>query len=378
MEYTIYLTDDCNLQCTYCYEGENKNKGYLNDYNLRKTISFIISNVEPDDTIFLTFLGGEPLLNYKKLFDMIDYINKNHSEYSHQFKYDTTTNAILLNKELIDKLIDHNITISISIDGSEETNNINRKSKNGVNYYSTIINNIKYFLDKNYNFTARMTVNPNTIRFCYENVLYFYKMGIKKFNISMNPFAKWSESDFEIMEEQFEYLDKFYIDKELIDKELYLDIYDGKFLDFIVGKPQLYCCAGSKGNLTINSSGEIYPCGFVSNNKQWCIGTVETGLDRKKFFSQVKSNVKKVSKCRSCYLSFTCQGAKCGFKNFCLSGYLNEPSEELCKLEKILYKHNVKVIKHLYKINSRRIINLLETNKKNGRISSIMEEIIQN
>lgn len=65
MECTLYLTDDCNLQCSYCYEGNKKNKSYMTEATLEKTLDFIVSNNPANDYIDLLLLGGEPLLNKK-------------------------------------------------------------------------------------------------------------------------------------------------------------------------------------------------------------------------------------------------------------------------------------------------------------------------
>ena len=66
MECTLYLTDDCNLKCSYCYEGnKKKNKSYMSEATLEKVLNFIAQNNRPNDPIDLLLLGGEPLLNKK-------------------------------------------------------------------------------------------------------------------------------------------------------------------------------------------------------------------------------------------------------------------------------------------------------------------------
>ncbi len=61
MECTLYLTDDCNLKCSYCYEGNKKNKSYMSEATLEKVLNFIAQNNRPNDPIDLLLLGGEPL-----------------------------------------------------------------------------------------------------------------------------------------------------------------------------------------------------------------------------------------------------------------------------------------------------------------------------
>ena len=62
MECTLYLTDYCNFECSYCYEGNLKKPSFLTSEMLYQALNFIVRN-NLDDYITLTFLGGEPLLN---------------------------------------------------------------------------------------------------------------------------------------------------------------------------------------------------------------------------------------------------------------------------------------------------------------------------
>ena len=76
MECTLYLTENCNLKCRYCYEGDGKRKKMLNNDNLNKAVSFMIHNNPQGEKIDLTFLGGEPLLNKKMIYECINIIKQ--------------------------------------------------------------------------------------------------------------------------------------------------------------------------------------------------------------------------------------------------------------------------------------------------------------
>ena len=76
MECTIYLTDDCNMKCNYCYEGNEKNKSVLSEDKLKTVLQYIIDNNPVNDPIDLVFLGGEPLLNPKMMVKAIEIINR--------------------------------------------------------------------------------------------------------------------------------------------------------------------------------------------------------------------------------------------------------------------------------------------------------------
>lgn len=101
MECTLYLTENCNLKCNYCYEGNDKRSKTLNNQDLEKAISFIVQNNPQNENINLTFLGGEPLLNKDAIYLCMDIINHKWSQSKELFKFHITTNGILLDKEII-------------------------------------------------------------------------------------------------------------------------------------------------------------------------------------------------------------------------------------------------------------------------------------
>lgn len=142
MECTLYLTENCNLKCNYCYEGNDKRSKTLNNQDLEKAISFIVQNNPQNENINLTFLGGEPLLNKDAIYLCMDIINHKWSQSKELFKFHITTNGILLDKEIIKLFKENNVDVSISIDGDKRTHNLNRRSKNGTDVYEDIIENM--------------------------------------------------------------------------------------------------------------------------------------------------------------------------------------------------------------------------------------------
>lgn len=107
MECTIYLTDDCNMKCNYCYEGNEKNKSVLSEDKLKTVLQYIIDNNPVNDPIDLVFLGGEPLLNPKMMVKAIEIINSKYADCKDLFHYSITTNGTLLTRDIIDFLIEN-------------------------------------------------------------------------------------------------------------------------------------------------------------------------------------------------------------------------------------------------------------------------------
>lgn len=360
MECTLYLTDNCNLKCSYCYEGNKKNKSYMDEKTLMEALKFIIENNLPEDTIDLLFLGGEPLMNKSVLFKAIHIINEKYKEVKHLFKYQITTNGLLLDKKTADFMQENNFSISISIDGDKDTHNLNRKSTNGKDVYDIIIKNMRYMLECNIDFTVRMTVTANNANLLYKNILYFYDMGIRNINIGIDHTGDWSNEEIKKMDEQLAFTDHFYMDKIAEDDNAVLNIYDYKLTTFVYKRTPAYCSAGSTNHIIINSSGELFPCGYVFNEETWKLGNVKTVIDRRKFIEAARSHVNKISSCKECEIAFTCSGAKCGFLNYVRTGLLNLNHETTCELENVLYKHNKCVIEDMYRRDCPKLMRLIK------------------
>lgn len=379
MECTLYLTDYCNLKCSYCYQGNEKNATFLDKAKLEKSLEFIIKNNVEGEEIYLTFLGGEPLLKKELIYETIDIINKNYKDSRELFKFRITTNCTLLDDTLIKFLKKNDFTIRVSIDGDEETHNLNRVSLDNKNNYKHILSNIIKIQENKLNNNIRMTITKNTVDRMYKNVVYFYNLGFKDYCLGIDNFADWDEESFQVLKEQLDRVSDFYIDKVINNEKLSIDLYDSRFTSIIGEKKNLFCSAGSKEHLTINSNGELYPCSFVCNNEKWKIGSINKGLDINKFKESIKNSLYKGEVCKNCDIKFICGGRKCGFLNYSQTGYLNKSSDNLCKIERITYNSTKSVIKRLYDKNNHKIIDLLNIAKKHDiKISNNFNEIVEN
>lgn len=365
MECTVYLTDNCNMRCSYCYEGRNKTNSNMSEKILRASIEYMVNCNPTGDTIQLLFLGGEPLLNKKMLYKALDIINSDYSQYKHLFLYQITTNGTLVEEKDICLFKDNNFEVSISIDGDHKTHDINRKSISREDVYDNIIENMKQMIEKKINLTVRMTVTTNNVKYLYKNIKYFYEMGVKHINLGLDQLAYWSEKELKVFDEQLFLLEQLYLDYIVQDENKILNIFDYKLASIVFEKKQQYCSAGTKEHFIINSKGEIYPCGYVANQEEWCLGNVEIGINTKSFLTKVKNNIQKEASCDQCEIATSCCGAKCGFMNYRLTGYLNVNSSITCKLQRIVYRHLVQVADTLYKEKNIRIMHMIEAAMNN-------------
>lgn len=378
MECTLNLADNCNLQCTYCYEGNDKRTAMLSEKVMREAIDFMVRNNPENEKIHLSLLGGEPLLNKKVFLRLFDYLEDKHSGNKQLFEFEMTTNGILLDDSVIEIVKSNNFKLFVSIDGDQETHELNRMSRDKRNYYETILCNIRKLIEQKVTFGVRMTVTCNNVNAFHRNVLYFHNMGVKRIHAAYDDFGAWTPETLGHLDEQMELLDDFYLNSVVNSPDCLFNLHDLKLTTFFAHSKPLFCSAGSIGHFTVNSSGEIFPCGYVLNDTKWSIGNFQEGLDRTKLIRCMKASVKPSDKCKDCEITFTCSGQKCGFQNYRLTGSLNIPSDITCELEKILYRHNYQVIKKMYERKIPRLMRYFKIAEANKiKISKTMESIIQ-
>ena len=361
METVIYLTDECNMKCKYCY-FENKQTNMLSEEILYKILNQIFEMNE-EDFIDIAFLGGEPLINKDIFIKAIRWLkDKNDS----RINISITTNGTIYDDELLETFKENKIELSISVDGDEETHNLNRVSKNGTNLYRKTIKTIKSLLEEKIDFKIRMTIALNTIERLFDNVLYFYNMGIDKFEIAFNEFEIWDIESLKILDEQVNKLGDWYIDK--VDTNIYVNIFDCKIGEFVVERQAMFCSAGTSQHIVFNAKGDIYPCNYVVNEEYWKIGDVFSEFDESVFWSKVRENIEKKKSCEKCKLENYCIGAKCGFKNYKITGKLNVCDKNICNLENHLYVIERRVIKELYKKRKSRLMRYINYAKENNYV----------
>lgn len=377
MECTIYLTEACNMQCSYCYEGVHDLKTSMSLTTMEDSVDFIVKQNYPGDKIDIVFLGGEPLLNKKCLYHAIEWIEKKYPKEKELFHYSITTNGTLIDNQLIDFLNRHHFQVSVSIDGNKETHNLNRIASETTDIYEIVLNNLRTMINRKLDVSVRMTVTANNSLFLSENIMYFLNLGVEKIHVGLDMLADWDKSALLILDDQLEMVDEIYQTYIEPYENRLIDIYDYKLSTFIIKRKPMYCSAGTQNHLVIRSNGEVYPCGYVTGNYKWKLGTIYH-FEPHKIRQLICNHINPVSSCNGCPIAFACCGAKCGFLNWVKTGRLNKNHRETCEVQKILFKHNYKVIKKLYQQQSFRILKILHiVQKEKLEFSDIMGQMIE-
>lgn len=330
--FTLWITANCNLNCKYCYEGENKlNKSMTKDI-IDKSIKFGLDNfMDKDEELRVAIHGGEPFLEFENIKYIIKEIKEKAKKIDKKPRFLTTTNGTILNDEIMEFIVKEMPDITLSIDGTKETHDKTRKFKNGKGSHSIVLENGLKLLKQLPNMRIRMTFDSETVKNLYEDVKYLIDYGFKIIVPVPNLFdSNWNESHVEILKQQIKSIKKYIVCK----KDVAVSIADKN-----IYKLKRYC-NGGKSSIHIYSDGNLYPCTLVGGKKEFCIGNIYDGVDIKKRDELLNISKEKNIDCDGCSLYNYCDGPRCKIKNKILTGDYNQASPMGCAMENLLYELN--------------------------------------
>ena len=253
----LCLTHKCNLNCIYCYQKHDNNNRCSLD-TAKSVIDRIFDNVpKKTDRIDIGFIGGEPLLEFDLLKEIVAYTCS--KERNHHFIFNVVTNGTMLTKEMKDWFIAHKnlIALGLSLDGSRETHNHNRS-----NSFDDI--DIDFFITNWQDESIKMTLSEYSLPRLADNIKYLHSRGIKK--IEGVNFAEatinWdSENLVKLLAPQLKELVEFYVDNET----LYVNrmLYKRLFLCEAKREKRKPCGVGI-GCPFFDVDGKAYHCSFIT------------------------------------------------------------------------------------------------------------------
>jgi len=146
----LHLAHACNLRCRYCFAGQGSFGGpeeLMSADTGRKAIDLLIAHSGGRKRLEIDFFGGEPLLNFDVLKELVNYGRRRGSENGKEFNFTVTTNAVLLNEEITGYLNNHGINVVLSLDGRQEVHDAMRPAPGERGSYDDILPRIKRFMD---------------------------------------------------------------------------------------------------------------------------------------------------------------------------------------------------------------------------------------
>lgn len=339
----LHVSHDCNMRCKYCFASKGdfgSGRKLMNADTGKKAIDFLISKSGKRRNLEIDFFGGEPLMNFTVIKEIVDYARIKEKEYNKNFRFTVTTNGLLLNEEIIEYINDNFVNVVLSIDGRKETNDRMRLSVNGKGTYSQIIEKIKAVAEsrKQENYYVRGTFTRENMDFS-EDVLHLADEGFRQ--ISVEPVVAAADTGYDIREED---LPKIKLEYEKLACEYVKRAKENNgfnFFHFMIDLDQGPCiekrykgCGSGTEYVAITPEGDIYPCHQFVGIEDFKIGNVNTGISNTDIVNSFcKSNISTRGECSSCWARFYCGGG-CAANNYSFNKNINIPYKIGCELEK--------------------------------------------
>lgn len=339
----LHVAHDCNLRCKYCFasQGDFKGQRLLMDLEVgKRALEFLCENSDKRRNLEVDFFGGEPLMNFEVVKELVSYGREIEKKYNKHFRFTITTNGVLLDEEKIDYINKNMDNVVLSIDGRREINDIMRKTITGKGSYDVILPKIKDFVDKrgDKDYYIRGTFTSYNLDFS-KDALHFYEQGFKK--ISIEPVVTSPDMDYALKEEhleeilsEYEKFSKEYIDIKKKDKEFLffhfmIDLNQGPCL----AKRSIGCGAGSE-YIAVTPEGDIYPCHQFVGEEKFKLGDIFNGItnvEKREEFK--KANVFNKEECHNCWAKFYCSGG-CHANAYYTNKDILKPYKLGCEMEK--------------------------------------------
>ena len=353
MNMTMYLTLNCNLACTYCYQSDNKNcseeafcKGLTMPFDTTKAaVDYSVRS--GDRSTGICFFGGEPLLCKDTLAKLMDYCGKI-KETGHFFSFKLVTNGLLLDEEFMRFACKRGIGVALSHDGLMQDNCRLTKEKKGTLHL--LSEKIDILLRYQPHAVALITVDPSCAEKLYASVEYLFTKGFQ--NIAITPryaeVCPWDDESFTVLENEFAKLSDLYVEKTLSGDNFTIAAFDVKIRDYIMGKysPNKGCRLGEK-QVCVMPDGKIYPCQqFIE--EPYLMGDVFNGIqaDRLAFIRKIRTATPK--ECSDCGLKARCRYNCCCLNKQC-TGTIGAISPFQCSYEQLIISCADRAAERLYK-----------------------------
>lgn len=314
----LLISEDCNLACKYCFVKNGKYHGKSNLMSVdigKKSIDFLIQKSASQQNLFICFFGGEPLINFNTLKQIVAYAIEQGEKNDKRFYFSLTTNGTLLNDEMLDFIETHRIYLIISIDGNMESHNINRPYRGGKESYQQLTINLKKLHKKNIHFSARATVSSLTKNKIAANFDHFILLGFKKihFENALSPTGKifiTTDEDVNDIRRQYSFLSKRIIKIIKSDHPYHLDTFPLPMKTISEKITKTFPCSAGRGSVAIDSNGDVYLCHRLVGEKTFLTGNVLQNSYDSKWAEIIERRIRVDNNriCKKCWARYLCGG----------------------------------------------------------------------
>ncbi|MBR1806439.1 MAG: thioether cross-link-forming SCIFF peptide maturase [Selenomonadaceae bacterium] len=339
----LMVAQDCNLRCKYCFgdAGTFGHRAVMSETVGRAAVDFIIKNSGIRKHCEIDFFGGEPLLNFRTVKAVTEYVRQRERDTGKIFKLTLTTNGMLLDEKISAWLDDNNISLVLSLDGRREVHDAMRPDIGGRGSYDRVLKNFQRVVKARggENYYLRGTYTKRNLDFTadVENICDagFDIVSVEPVVLKDSPLAL-TVDDLPRIRDEYDRLTEFYLERHRNGRgfnffHFNVDLSNGP----CVAKRLSGCGAGHE-YFAVAENGDLYPCHQFVGRERYKLGNIFDGVSESarhwpKYFRE--SHVLNKPKCRSCWAKFFCSGG-CHANADLFHGDIRQPYEVGCEIQK--------------------------------------------
>jgi uncharacterized protein len=339
----LHIAHDCNLCCKYCFAGEGE---YSGDRSLmsfevgKRALDFLIENSGTRRNLEVDFFGGEPLMNFDVVKQLVAYARSIEKEKGKNFRFTLTTNGVLLDDEVMEWANKECYNVVLSLDGRKETNDRMRVSKNNKGCYDLILPKFQKMAEarNQQGYYIRGTYTHYNTDFS-KDILHLADLGFEQ--LAMEPVVADPKMDYALTQEDLPVLKEQY---DLLAKEMCKRNRQGKGFTFfhymidLEGGPCIYKrisgCGVGTDYMAVTPWGDLYPCHQFVGDEKFLLGNVFDGVHNDKIIKEFKlCNVYSREACQDCFAKLYCSGG-CSANAYHTTGAITGTCDLSCELHR--------------------------------------------
>ena len=339
----LHVAHICNLNCSYCFASQGKYHGdrAVMSYEVgKRALDFLIENSKGRTNLEVDFFGGEPLMNFDVVKQLVAYARSREKECKKNFRFTLTTNGMLINDDVIDFANREMSNVVLSLDGRRETHDRYRVDYNGKGSYDTIVPKFQKLVEKrqgkNYYMRGTFThANPDFL----EDIKQMLSLGFKE--LSMEPVvcapndpSALTQEDLPIVLEQYEKLAQMMLERHRKGDPFTFYHY---MIDLKAG-PCIYKrisgCGSGTEYMAVTPWGDLYPCHQFVGDEKFKLGNIFDGVTNTDVQNEFAStNVYSREDCKDCWAKLYCSGG-CAANAYHATGSVRGIYKDGCELFK--------------------------------------------
>ena len=337
----LHIAHTCNLDCSYCFASQGKYHGERALMSLevgKRALDFLIENSGTRRNLEVDFFGGEPLMNFDVVKELVAYARTREKECGKNFRFTLTTNGMLIDDDVIEFANRECSNVVLSLDGRKEIHDRFRVDHAGRGSFDVIVPKFQKLVrargGKNYYMRGTFThANPDFL----EDIKVMLDLGFTE--LSMEPVvcaegdpAELTDADMEIVKQQYEQLAELMLQRDREGKPFTFYHY---MID-LTGGPCIYKrisgCGSGTEYMAVTPWGDLYPCHQFVGEEKFKLGSVFDGVTAPLVRDEFAAcNVYARPACKDCWARLYCSGG-CAANAYHATGSVTGIYEKGCEL----------------------------------------------